>query len=124
MTKMADLAGVAHNIAHHSASGLSFLSPHLAQALRADGEETTAIELLEQNPYPPKIAELQPLRLALASLKGTVQGMLKKHGFNQNDIISIVLHATPSPWDRAGYVLHTRAVITAKNGRVYDSGWL
>lgn len=121
---MADLVGVAHNIAHHSASGLSFLSPHLAQALRADGEETTAIELLGQNPYPPKIAELQPLRLALTSLKGTVQGMLKKHSFNQNDILSIVLHATPSPWDRSGYVLHTRAVITAKNGRVYDSGWL
>jgi hypothetical protein len=42
MTKMAELAGVAHNIAHHSASNLSYLSPHLAQALRAAGEETTA----------------------------------------------------------------------------------
>ncbi len=124
MTKMADLAGVAHNIAHHSASGLSYLSPHLAQALRAAGEETTAIELLVQNPYPPKIAEVQPLRLSLVSLKATVQGMLKKHGFNQDDVISIVLYATPAPWNRDGSVLHTRAVITAKNGRVYDSGWL
>ena len=124
MTKMADLAGIAHNIAHHSASGLSYLSPHLAQALRAVGEATTAIELLVQDPYPPKIGEVQPLRLALASLKATVQGLLKKHGFNQNDVISIVLYATPAPWDRDGYVLHTRAVITAKNGRVYDSGWL
>lgn len=124
MAKMADLAGVAHNIAHHSASGLSYLSPHLAQALRAAGEETTAIELFVENPYPPKIAEVQPLRLSLVSLKGTVQNMLQKHGFNQNDVLSIVLHATPAPWDREGYVLHTRAVITAKNGRVYDSGWL
>ena len=124
MTKMADLAGIAHNIAHHSASGLSYLSPHLAQALRAAGEETTAIELLVQDPYPPKIGEVQPLRLSLASLKATAQGLLKKHGFNQNDVISIVLYATPAPWDRDGYVLHTRAVITAKNGRVYDSGWL
>jgi hypothetical protein len=124
MTKMADLAGVAHNIAHHSASGLSFLSPHLAQALRASGEETTAIELLVQNPYPPKIVESQPLRLSLTSLKATVQGILQKHRFHQNDVTSIVLHATPAPWDRDGYVLHTRAVITAKNGRVYDSGWL
>ncbi len=126
MTKMAELAGVAHNIAHHCASGLSFISPHLAQALRAAGEDTTAIELLVQNPYPPKIAEVQPLRLSLASLKVTVQGMLQKHGFNQDNILSIVLHATPPPWDRDGssYVLHTRAVITAKNGRVYDSGWL
>lgn len=124
MTKMADLAGIAHNIAHHSASGLSYLSPHLAQALRAAGEETTAIELLVQDPYPAKIGEVQPLRLSLASLKTTVQGLLKKHGFNQNDVISIVLYAIPAPWDRDGYVLHTRAVITAKNGRVYDSGWL
>jgi hypothetical protein len=124
MAKMAGLTGVAHNIAHHSASGLSFLSPHLAQALREAREESTAIELLVQNPYPPKIAEMQPLRLALASLKGNVQGILRKHGFNQNDILSIVLHATPNPQDRDGYVLHTRAVITAKNGRVYDSGWL
>ncbi|WP_201382612.1 hypothetical protein [Ktedonobacter sp. SOSP1-85] len=120
---MAALAGVAHNIAHHSASGLSFLSPHLAQALRAVGEETTAIELLVQDPYPPKAAEMQPLRLSLASLKGTAQRMLQKHGFHQNDVLSIVLHVTPD-WNSDGSVLHTRAVITAQNGRVYDSGWL
>ena len=124
MVKMANLAGVAHNIAHHSASGLSCLSPHMAQALRASGKETTAIELLAPHPYPPQIAELQPLRLALASLKRTAQGILQKHDFNQDDILSIVLHAIPSPGDRAGYTLHTRTVITAKNGRVYDSGWL
>lgn len=126
MPKMAELAGVAHNIAHHAASGLSFLSPHLAQALRGAGEETTAIELLVQNPYPTKVGELQPLRLALASLQATVQGMLQKHGFNQDNMYSIVLHAMLPSWDGDGtsYVLHTRAVITAKNGRVYDSGWL
>jgi hypothetical protein len=83
MTKMAEPAGVAHNIAHHSASGLSFLPPHLAQALRAAREETTVIELLEENPYPPNVGEMQPLRLALASLKATVQNILQKHGFNQ-----------------------------------------
>lgn len=124
MTRMAELAGVAHNIAHHSASGLSCLSPHLAQALRSAGEETTAIELLERHPYPPKISEVQPLRLALASLQITVQSMLQKHGFNQDDVLSIVLHATPDSRESDGYVLHTRAVITAKSGRVYDSGWL
>lgn len=122
MTKMAALAGVAHNIAHHSASGLSFLSPHLAQALRAAREETTAIELLAEHPYPPNVADLQPLRFALAALKAKVQSMLQKHGFNQNDVLSIVLHATT--YAQARDVLHMRAVITAKNGRVYDSGWL
>jgi hypothetical protein len=124
MAKMADLAGVAHNIADHSASGLSYLSPHLADALRAAGEETTAIELLARNPYPSRAVELRPLRLALASLQRTVLRLLQKHGFTQTDVRSIVLHATPDPQDSMGYTLYTRAVITAKNGRVYDSGWL
>jgi hypothetical protein len=124
MAKLTELAGVAHNIAHHAASGLSWLCPHLPQALRAAGEETAAIELLVQEPYPPKIAELQPLRLALASLKQTAEGILQKHGFSQTDVLSIELHAARAPLDGTDYVLHTRAVITAKNGRVYDSGWL
>ena len=124
MTKMSTLTGVAHNIAHHSASGLSYLSPHLALALRSAGLQTTEIELLSTAPYPPNAAELQPLRLALGTLKSTVESLIDKHGFTQSDLASVVLHATPAPWDKDGYSLHTRAVITAKNGRVYDSGWL
>ena len=55
---MSTLTGVAHNIAHHSASGLSYLSPHLALALRSAGLQTTEIELLSTAPYPPNAAEL------------------------------------------------------------------
>jgi hypothetical protein len=124
MTKMSTLAGVAHNIAHHSASGLSYLSPHLAHALRRAGLQTTEIELLCAAPYPPNTADMEPLRLALGSLKSTVESLIEKHGFTPNDFVSVVLHATPAPWDEDGYSLHTRAVMTAKNGRVYDSGWL
>ena len=124
MTKMSTLSGVAHNIAHHSASGLSYLSPHLAIALRSSGAETTEIELLSLEPYPNNAIELKPLRLALSSLKSTIEAMIQKHGFSQSDVASVVLHATPAPWDKEGYTLHTRSVITAKNGRVYDSGWL
>lgn len=124
MTKISALAGVAHNIAHHSASGLSYLSPHLTNALRIVGLQTTEIELLSAAPYPPNATELEPLRLALSTLKSTVENLIQKHGFIPSDFKSVVLHATPAPWDKDGYSLHTRAVITAKNGRVYDSGWL
>ena len=124
MAKISTLAGVAHNIAHHSASGLSYISPHLAHALREAGLETTEIELLAPEPYPAHAVELKPLRLALGSLKSTVSDILQKHGFTQSDVVSVVLSATPAPWDKDGYTLHTRAVITAKNGRIYDSGWL
>ena len=124
MTKISELAGVSHNIAHHAASGLSYISPHLAQALRAVSVETTQIELLAEHPYPPKASDLQPLRLALASLRVNAVTLLQKHGFAADTVTSIVLHATPAPWDKDGYLLHTRAVITASNGKVFDSGWL
>ena len=124
MAKISTLSSVAHNIAHHSASGLSFISPHLAVALRSAGAETTEIELLSPRPYPSNAIELKPLRLALGTLKSTTETLLQKHGFSQSDLVSVVLYATPAPWDKEGYSLHTRAVIIAKNGRTYDSGWL
>ena len=124
MSKHSELAGVAHNIAHHAGSGLSYLSPHLAQAIRATGAQTTEIDLLSSEPYPPNAVELEPLRFALATLRSTVQAILERHGFTAADVSAITLHATPAPWDKEGYLLHTRAVVTSSKGHCFDSGWL
>lgn len=124
MTRHAELSGVAHNIAHHSGSGLSCISPHLANALRSVGAESTEIDLLVPQPYPPVAADSHPLRLALATLRQFVLTLLEKHGFGKDEIATIVLYATPAPWDRKGYSLHTRAAITSTRGGTYDSGWL
>jgi hypothetical protein len=124
MGRVSVLAGVAHDIAHHAASGLSNISPHLALALREAGLQTTDIELLVSEPYPDRVAELRPLRLALASLHSTSLAILRKHKFEEADVSSVVLHATPAPWDIQGYSLHTRVTITARSGRSFDSGWL
>ena len=77
MPKMAELAGVAHNIAHHAASGLSFLSPHLAQALRGAGEETTAIELLVQILIPPRLGSCSRSGWLLLRFKQRYKGCFK-----------------------------------------------
>jgi hypothetical protein len=124
MGRIAVLAGVAHDIAHHAASGLSYICPHLVLALREAQLDTTDIELVAKDPYPLLVAELRPLRLALASLHSTVLGILSKHGFSETDVSSVVLHATPAPWDRQGYALHTRVTITSRSGRKFDSDWL
>ena len=124
MTRFSELTGVAHNIAHHAGSGLSCLSPHLARALRAAGLATTEIELLTPRPYPARAAESEPLAMALASLRETVERLLQTHGFASGSVASVVLHATPAPWDAEGHTLHTRAVIVSSHGRAYDSGWL
>jgi hypothetical protein len=124
MTKERSLSGVAHGIAHHAGSGLGYLTPHLAQALREASLETTAVELLAEEPYPTGVAEMRPLRLALAAMKQTALDILKKYGFERSDVLSIKLHGTPAPWDDTGYLLHTRAVITSAKDHEFDSGWL
>ena len=124
MARMSQLAGVAHNIAHHAGSGLSYISPHLAAALRASGADSTEIDLLADAPYPPQVMELEPLRLALVSLQRTARELLAKHGFSGRDVSAMILYATPAPWGKDDYSLHTRVVLTSNTGRTYDSGWL
>ena len=82
------------------------------------------MDLLDPAPYPALVAEQAPLRLALAALHLTALRMLQTHGLQVADLSSMVLHATPSPWDQQGYGLHTRMVIVARSGKVFDSGWL
>ena len=124
MARKAELAGVAHNIAHHAGSGLSFISPHLAEALRKVGETTTKINLLERKPYPGNAAKNRGLKNALAALHRECEAILATHGFSTDDVSAIDLYATPAPWDADGYLLHTRVVIRSDTGREYDSGWL
>ncbi len=124
MGRVAVLAGVAHDIAHHAASGMSYLAPHLALVLREAGLQTTDIELLVAEPYPERVAELLPLRLALTTLHATTLAILRRHQFEVADVSSVVLHATPAPWDEQGNTLHTRVTISARAGRAFASGWL
>ena len=124
VTKERSLSGVAHDIAHHAGSGFSCLMPHLAKALREASLKTTAVELLDEEPYPKGISEIRPLRLALDDLKQTALGILKKYGFERSDVLSIKLLGTPAPWDETGHLLHTRAIITSAKERKFDSGWL
>jgi hypothetical protein len=109
MPRQADLAGVAHNIAHHAASGLSWITPHLALALRDAGVETTEISLLSEQPYPPNVAESQPLRPGSVAMHGFVVSLLETHGFAVADVSSVVLRATPAPWDESSYSLRTHS---------------
>jgi hypothetical protein len=122
--KLKELRGVAHDIAHHAASGLSCISPHMAQALRSSNIETTTIELLSEEPYPERVVELEPLRMALHALRKTMLEISSRRGFQAEDFQSVRLHATPAPWDQSGYLLHIKATIVASNGNSYESKWI
>ncbi|MES2999749.1 MAG: hypothetical protein V4787_03600 [Pseudomonadota bacterium] len=96
----------------------------MAQALRQVGLASTSFDLLSDAPYPPDAAELKPLRLALGELAETAKKILACYGFTKEDIAGIELSARPAHWDSSGYVLHTRTVVAARDGRKFDSGWL
>ena len=124
MTSQRILAGVAHDIAHHASSGLSFLSPHMAHALRSAGLPTVTMELLTDDPYPTGVPRIEPLRAALATLRETAEKIVERNGFSIANLRSISFSATPAPWDEKGYTLHTRVVVTSHDGREFDSGWI
>jgi hypothetical protein len=82
------LNGIAHNLAHHSQSALSYLHPHLAEASRAAGLSAVSLDLLAPDPYPPELPMLQPLRLALGALRSWFDDLVQRLGFNAGDVRS------------------------------------
>jgi len=49
------LSSVCQSIAHHAASSLSYVHPHLLQALKATGELIATVDLLSATPYPKEL---------------------------------------------------------------------
>ena len=126
MASLKKLNGVAHNIAHHSQSSMSWLHPHLGQACHLAGVSAAALELLEDHPYPSGLPtqellpRLKPLELALKGLQAKFWGILEKQGFIPADVSSVRLefHFWSSPID--AYLCSVSARITAANDKVFE----
>src|SRR5436190_19955216 len=80
------LKSVCHSIAHHAASDLSFVHPHVMHACRAAGVEQMDINLLETDPCPSQFRDSEPLRLSLRALREKFEGILASEGFSLRDI--------------------------------------
>jgi len=91
MAKLKELGCVAHNLAHHSQSSLSWLHPHLAKACWKAGIEGVSFDLLPNNPYPPGLPDSKPLRLALASLRDWFLGQLDHLGHDRSTVRRAIL---------------------------------
>jgi len=90
MARVSTLASVAHNIAHHAASSVSWLHPHACQAARAAGLGELRFDLLAAPPLSlPNVAE--PLRLASEALREKSREILEQHGFSVSTLSSALL---------------------------------
>ena len=121
MSSTKRLSSVCHNIAHHAASGLSFIHPHLRRACRAIGIERIVIDLTRDDPYPDQLQPNDPLQRALISLRKKSQAILSAQGFTLEEIDHLDLHVSFSskPGD---YCSNCDVTLTHKNGKVFGDG--
>jgi hypothetical protein len=114
------LAGVAHDIAHHAQSGLSYLYPHLGRACAEAGLLAVRVELLDSMPYPIGLRPYQPLATALQSLRDRLVEILALHGYDVEDVAAADLTFSFPAMPRDHSLFSVRARLTASTGRSYE----
>jgi len=126
MPSLNELSGVAHNIAHHSQSSLSWLHPHMGQACRLADVTVAEIELLEAHPYPLLLPEHKPfypvskqLVLALHGLQAKFWDIVEQQGISRSSVQSVRLTFRFLPLPADDYSCSVSAAIIAKDGKVF-----
>ena len=114
-----ELSGVAHNLAHHSQSSLSWLHPHLGQVCRLAGVAKIEIALLDPDPYLPVLPQVRPLKLALQGLQAKFWELMDKQQIPRSSVHSVRLEFQFVPEDTDNYSCSVHAAITAANGKVF-----
>jgi hypothetical protein len=114
------LSGLAHDIAHHAQSGLSYLHPHLGKACAVAGIESVEVDLTSWLPYPRGVPFRLPLFRALGALRRTFVRLMKGNGYKWGDVTSVILvfsfpRRPIQPW-----LCDVEARITAANGKTFS----
>ena len=119
MPSLNELSGVAHNIAHHSQSSLSWLHPHLGQVCRLAGVTFAEIELLDAFPYPLLLPNHKPLELALQGLQAKFWEILELQHLERTEVHSVHLEFRFLGLPTDDYSCLVSSLITAASGKVF-----
>ena len=114
------LKSVAHNIAHHAQSFLSWLHPHMGEACRLASVTSADLELLRAQPYPLMLPRSEPLEIALLGLQTKFWEILHLTGLPRESVQSVRLEFFFSQSRTDDYSCAVRAVITASDGKIFD----
>ena len=112
------LQSVAHNIAHHAASGLSFLHPHAYRGLHALGLNQLTFDLLQSSPLSLEQIET-PLSLSANALQKKFRDILNSAGFQADDLIGAILEMRFPSGDE--YICDTACSLTTKDGKSFNA---
>jgi len=106
MASLKKLQAVAHDIAHHAQSSLSWIHPHLGEACAEAGVLDTSVELLMSS-RPRGLAARKPLELALSSLREKFFEMLSTYGLSREDVRAVRLEFRFSPLPRDKFLMRS-----------------
>jgi hypothetical protein len=107
---------IAHNIAHHAASGISYLHPHLGEACRAADCTLVALDLLS-GIYPLGFPVSKPLSLATKELLNKFDEMLEAAAASKEEIKTATLYFQFSPWRKDDYGCVVKSFFILTSGR-------
>ena len=113
------LSSVCQSIAHHAASGLSYVHPYLLQALKVTGEPIATVDLLSATPYPKELRSHPHLPTALSSLRDRFEQILKSEGFLITDLNEAKLFFKPDGQYHDEYCCECHARLSHSSGRKY-----
>jgi hypothetical protein len=113
------LNGITRDIAHHAASGLSFLHPHIVQLCRAVGLSEIMLDLTSASPLPADVTAEKPCVLSTQALHRTFTELLSKLGFTLSDVQSATLTFRASAASTDGYSVPCVADLVTVHGHHY-----
>jgi hypothetical protein len=119
MTSYKHLKGIAHDIAAHAASSMSWLHPSLSQACRANNVANVVLDLTHDPKFPEAFLVSKPLALATNGLKEWYRGLLKKKGFSEIDIQSVTIEFVFPPQRTDDYWCACRCRLVSSLGKEF-----
>ena len=113
------LSSVCHSVAHHAASSLSYLHPHLGQVTEETGSTSIEVDLVSPQSLPAETRVSEPLKLASAALQSRFKEMLKAEGFAADDLQVGRLFFEFQPDFRDYWPVRVGAALRSASSRTY-----
>jgi hypothetical protein len=113
------LSSVCHSLAHHAGSSLSWVHPHLSEALRPSGIRVETVDLTKPDLCPPSLKSHPYLSNGLNALKARFEEILGAEGFALSELQEATVLFNFDQNGSDDYCCECHARLVSLNGRQY-----
>ena len=112
------LRSVVQSIAHHAASGLCYLHPHLGEYGKNKSINKISVNLLSESFEPPLQEISSEIEMSVSALREKFEVILKSEKMCLTDIKDVVLEFE---FDKDDYPRYCYAKLTVESGKIFES---